>query len=76
MRQPEQGQGAFGHELATNAAKYGALSVPEGHVHVEWSRTEIGRLYLRWTETGDPPVRPPMHKGVGTRVMKGIIEGN
>ncbi len=40
------------HELATNAAKYGALSVPDGHVHVEWSRGEDEPLVLRWTETG------------------------
>jgi PAS domain S-box-containing protein len=63
------------HELATNAAKYGALSVAEGHVQVEWSCASDGRLVLRWTETGGPPVKPPMHQGFGTRVMDRIIRG-
>jgi PAS domain S-box-containing protein len=61
------------HELATNAAKYGALSVPEGHVHIKWSHTADGRLVLRWTETGGPPVEPPTRRGFGTRVMDGMI---
>jgi PAS domain S-box-containing protein len=61
------------HELATNAAKYGALSVPTGHLHVEWSRATDGRLALRWTETGGPPVKPPTRRGFGTRVMESMI---
>ena len=61
------------HELATNAAKYGALSVAEGQLQVEWSRATDGRLVLRWTETGGPPVEPPARKGFGTRVMESII---
>ena len=63
------------HELATNAAKYGALSVAEGHVRVEWSRSSDGRLFLRWTEMGGPPCKPPTRQGFGTRVMDGIIRG-
>jgi PAS domain S-box-containing protein len=63
------------HELATNAAKYGALSVAEGHVRVEWSRASDGRLVLRWTETGGPPGKPPMRQGFGTRVMDSMIRG-
>jgi PAS domain S-box-containing protein len=63
------------HELATNAAKYGALSVAEGQVHVEWSRAADGRLVLRWAETGGPPVKPPTRRGFGTRVMEGMIRG-
>jgi two-component sensor histidine kinase len=63
------------HELATNAAKYGALSVPDGRVQVEWSHAANGRLVLRWTETGGPPVQPPSHKGFGTRVMDAMIRG-
>jgi two-component sensor histidine kinase len=65
----------FLHELATNAAKYGALSAPEGQVQVEWSRAADGRLVLRWTETGGPPVKPPTRQGFGTRVMGAMIEG-
>ena len=44
------------HELATNAVKYGALSVSKGRIGVSWTRPEIGRLVLRWTETGGPAV--------------------
>jgi PAS domain S-box-containing protein len=60
------------HELATNAAKYGALSVPTGKVRVEWSRGP-GRVVVRWTETGGPPASPPTRSGFGTRVMESMI---
>jgi PAS domain S-box-containing protein len=63
------------HELATNAAKYGAWSVPQGLVRVEWSRESDGRLLLRWSETGGPTVKAPTHKGFGTRVMESMIRG-
>ena len=63
------------HELATNAAKYGALSVPDGQVHVEWSRTIEGRLLLRWIEAGGPPAKPPARRGVGTSVMESMVRG-
>jgi PAS domain S-box-containing protein len=63
------------HELATNAAKYGAWSVPEGHVRVDWSRTADGRLILRWSEDGGPPVKPPTRRGFGTRVIESMIRG-
>jgi PAS domain S-box-containing protein len=63
------------HELATNAAKYGALSVPDGHIRVEWSDEQNGRLALRWTETGGPPVEPPTRRGFGTRVMENMVRG-
>ena len=65
------------HELATNAAKYGALSVPTGHLDVEWSLTgndqENNQVVLRWTETGGPPVAPPTREGFGTQLMKAMI---
>lgn len=61
------------HELATNAAKYGALSVPDGRVQVEWSRAADGRVMLRWTESNGPLVNPPTHQGFGTRVMNNLI---
>jgi len=63
------------HELATNAAKYGALSVPDGHVQVEWSREPNGRLVLCWTEKDGPPVKSPTGKGFGTRAIEGMIRG-
>jgi PAS domain S-box-containing protein len=61
------------HELATNAAKYGPLAVPDGRVEVEWSRTADGRVALRWTESNGPPVNPPTHRGFGMRVMESMV---
>jgi PAS domain S-box-containing protein len=63
------------HELATNAAKYGALSTAKGHVKVGWSLALDGRFFLRWTEMGGPPVKPPERQGFGTRVMEVMIRG-
>jgi PAS domain S-box-containing protein len=63
------------HELATSAAKYGALSEAKGQVRVEWSRGTDGQLVLRWAELGGPPVKPPTRKGFGTHVMEAIIRG-
>jgi two-component sensor histidine kinase len=63
------------HELATNAAKYGSLSVPDGRVRVSWSRTLDGRLNLTWNEVGGPGVKPPTRRGFGTRVLEDIIGG-
>ncbi|MGV1757133.1 PAS domain S-box protein [Rhizobium sp. A22-96] len=63
------------HELATNAAKYGALSVPDGHVAIIWS-SEAGdtdRLKLRWQETGGPTVKPPTRKGFGSRLIENLL---
>jgi two-component sensor histidine kinase len=54
------------HELATNAAKYGALSRQEGRVTIAGLR-ESGRLLLTWQERGGPPVEgPPARRGFGT----------
>jgi PAS domain S-box-containing protein len=61
------------HELATNAAKYGALSVPEGGLTLTWT-VEDGRLLLRWTESGGPAVVPPTRRGFGTKVIGASIE--
>ena len=61
------------HELATNAAKYGALSVAAGCVRVNWSREEDGRCLLRWTEVGGPPTEPPRHQGFGMRVLEQLV---
>lgn len=62
------------HELATNAAKYGALSVADGRVHVEWTRL-ADKLILTWNETGGPSVSRPRHRGFGTRAMQRLISG-
>ena len=61
------------HELATNAAKYGALSQDEGRVDVAWSQTEDGLLILSWTEAGGLPLDAPLHQGFGTRVIDNMI---
>jgi PAS domain S-box-containing protein len=61
------------HELATNAAKYGALSVPKGQVALRWSHEADERLILRWAEIGGPAVRPPARHGFGTRVVERMI---
>jgi two-component sensor histidine kinase len=62
------------HELATNAAKYGALSTPEGRVEVRWRvvRTESGarRVEILWCERGGPPVSPPERRGFGSRLIE------
>ena len=64
------------HELATNAVKYGSLSVREGQVRVERSRSADGQLVLRWTEAGGPPVKPPTRKGFGTHMVDAMIRGH
>jgi two-component sensor histidine kinase len=61
------------HELATNAAKYGALSLPSGHVQVTWSLHEstAGRwIHLEWLEMRGPPVQAPRRKGFGSRLIE------
>jgi PAS domain S-box-containing protein len=68
------------HELATNAAKYGALSVPGGRVEVRWSVDRGGegepRVRLVWREAGGPAVREPEHKGFGTALIEQTIEAD
>lgn len=60
------------HELATNAVKYGALSVPDGAVSIAWS-WEGDTLRTRWTERGGPCVSPPTRQGVGSSVIARCI---
>jgi two-component sensor histidine kinase len=57
------------HELSTNAAKYGALSVPGGRVDVGWN-AQGDRLELVWRETGGPPVTAPERRGFGLRMIE------
>jgi two-component sensor histidine kinase len=61
------------HELATNAAKYGALSNESGRVKIFWTIARDGkdsRLKLKWKETGGPPVVAPSRRGFGTSLLK------
>ena len=64
------------HELATNAAKYGALSIPQGRVSVRWHRLSNGHgplLRLDWREEGGPAVANPGQPGYGTSVIRDLI---
>lgn len=64
-------------ELATNAAKFGALA-GAGTVHVVWERHRDGSetwLRLTWRERGGPPVSPPAHRGFGTRLIERGLAG-
>ena len=63
------------HELATNAAKYGALSVASGTVEVRWRQGEDERLTIEWEETGGPEVRAPEQSGFGGRLIRKSLEG-
>lgn len=62
------------HELATNAAKYGALSVEAGEIAVAWTVPEPSRrLELTWSERGGPPVTPPRRRGFGSTLIERIV---
>lgn len=59
------------HELATNAAKYGALSVPGGELEVRWSLCPKSEdFHLSWSERGGPPVRAPERRGFGSFLIE------
>ncbi|NEV76209.1 PAS domain-containing protein [Rhodopseudomonas sp. BR0C11] len=61
------------HELATNAAKYGALSAPGGQVRVTWAiDADKQELRLSWVETGGPAVTPPASTGYGTELIRSV----
>ena len=60
------------HEMATNASKYGALSVPEGRVRIRWqvrAEQDPVSFLIEWAETGGPSVNPPRRPGFGTRII-------
>lgn len=58
------------NELCTNATKFGALSMPTGHVQIGWTiDAATQRLCLTWTESGGPPVQTPSRRSFGTRMM-------
>src|SRR5690606_16719342 len=61
------------HELATNAAKYGALSIPSGKVKIRWTmepKDDERVVRLVWHERDGPPVVTPKRKGFGTRLIE------
>jgi two-component sensor histidine kinase len=57
------------HELATNAAKYGALSRQSGRLRVAWTKAG-SRMTIHWLETGGPAATPPRHEGFGQRLLE------
>jgi two-component sensor histidine kinase len=64
------------HELTANAVRYGALSVPSGHVQVRWNLNEIEgarKLHLEWREFGGPIVSEPQHQGFGTTLLQRVL---
>lgn len=64
------------HELATNAAKYGALATDEGQIDIAWQLVGDGRdrrLSLQWSESGGLPVTPPTRKGFGSRLVQRVL---
>ncbi|MCP3905887.1 MAG: GAF domain-containing protein [Planctomycetes bacterium] len=67
-------------ELAANALKYGALSVPAGHVTIDWTAVPVAgapergrQLKVHWTEGDGPPVAPPKRRGFGTELIEHMI---
>jgi chemotaxis family two-component system sensor kinase Cph1 len=58
------------HELATNAAKFGAFLLPGGSVSVDWNIGSDGSMTLTWTEAGGPVVNPPAQRGFGSSLIE------
>ena len=61
------------HELATNAAKYGALSTIEGRIHVQWTLAAPDLAEIHWREEGGPPVTEPTKRGFGRDLIEKIV---
>jgi two-component sensor histidine kinase len=67
------------HELATNAAKHGALSNDDGRITVAWTlegQADAARLKFSWRESGGPPVSTPAQKGFGSALLEGALPSN
>lgn len=64
------------HELVTNAAKYGALSVPTGNVSLRWESNARSEPWVRlvWEETGVGPVAPPSRVGFGSAMIRASVQ--
>jgi len=71
---PEAAQaiGMAMHELATNAAKYGALANDDGLIDIGWTRDD-GRFTLHWIEHGGPRIAPPTRSGFGSKVISDMV---
>lgn len=68
--------GLLAHELATNAVKYGALSVPGGEIAIRWRESVIAdtqRLAFDWRETGGPPAAAPLRRGFGSEILEQVV---
>ena len=62
------------HELATNAAKHGALSVAPGRVRLDWRMDDAGsRVSMTWRESNGPEITPPERQGFGTRLLEDVV---
>ncbi|MET4803798.1 sensor histidine kinase [Bradyrhizobium sp. LB11.1] len=65
------------HELATNAYKHGSLSSPSGRVEISWESVPCGpntqQLAIIWAERGGPPVKEPVRRGFGSRLIAGAL---
>jgi two-component sensor histidine kinase len=68
-----QSLGLVLHEMATNAAKYGSWSTPEGRVRLEWSETDKG-VVIVWSERGGPRPTPDTQAGFGSSLIEMMIE--
>jgi two-component sensor histidine kinase len=71
-----QGFALIVHELATNAAKYGALTTPSGNISVRWSLDAGGEkplITFTWQEQGGPPAYPPDRRGFGTVLLERAV---
>lgn len=67
------------NELATNSAKYGALSAPAGRILIDWDANPHavdGVFRWRWREEGGPPVSPPTRRGFGSRLIERVLPGD
>lgn len=63
------------HELATNAARHGSLSVPAGKLSVGWSLGDNDTLVIDWQERNGPAAQPPNHTGFGARLLRTVVTG-
>lgn len=61
------------HELTTNAAKYGALSVPDGRLAIAWQVDQGGNVEITWVESGGPPVKSPRRRGFGRLLLERVL---